>query len=482
MKKVILIAISLLVVASCKTDDQYEDLNRDPKNPTEVDADFLFNAAVKSLFDQMTSTNVNLNVFKLLAQYFTETQYIDEANFDLTTRNIPQGHWSEMYRDVLLDLQTAKQNVMDDVELTEGEKNARIAQIEVLMVYTYQQLVDTFGNIPYSESLDPITYPLPAYDDAATIYGDLITRINAAIPNLTGSGFATDNIYGGDMEKWTKFGNSLKLKLGIHLSDVDAATAKTTVESAVAGGIFESNEDNAILEYSSATPNTNPLWVDLEQSGRSDFIAANTIVDVMNPLNDPRRAYYFKDNIRDSINTDSVIYTGGIYGDKNAFGDYTQLGTLLYEPTFRGDILDYAEVSFYLAEAVERGFNVPGTVEDHYVDAITASIMDWGGTEDEVMDYLANPDVAYATAAGDWKAKIGTQFWIAMFNRGFVGWTVWRRFDVPTMNIPVDTENPVPFRYTYPVNEQNLNDTNRVDAATAIGGDEQSTKLFWDVN
>lgn len=476
MKKVILIALSLLVVVSCKTDDQYEDYNRDPKNPTQVDADFLFNAAVKSLFDQMTSTNVNTNVFKLLAQYFTETQYFDEANYDLTTRNIPQNHWSEMYRDVLLDLQTAKQNVMDDAGLSEGEKNTRIAQIEVLMVYTFQQLVDTFGNIPYTETLDPVTFPLPVYDDAATIYTDLITRINAAIPNLTGSGFGTDNIYGGDMAKWAKFGNSVKLKLGIHLSDVDAATAKSTVESAIAGGVFTSNADNAILLYSGSTPNTNPLWVDLEQSGRSDFVAANTIVDVMNPLNDPRRAYYFDNNLGDDV------YVGGIYGDKNAFTDYSHLGTLLYDPTFRGDILDYAEVSFYLAEAAERGFAVSGTAESHYAEAITASILDWGGTDAEATTYLATPAVAYASAAGDWKAKIGNQFWIAMYNRGFVGWTVWRRFDVPTFNLPADTGNPVPTRYTYPVNEQNLNDTNRTDAADAIGGDEQTTKLFWDVN
>ncbi len=477
MKKVILIAFSFLVVVSCKTDDQYEDLNRDPKNPTQVDAEFLYNSAVKSLFDQMSTFNVNLSVFNMLAQYITETTYIEEANYDLNQRNIPENHWSELYRNVLLDLQTARDNVMDDSELSEGEKNARLAQIEVLMVYTYQQMVDTYGNIPYTQALDPVTYPLPVYDDAATIYGDLIVRINAAIPNLTGSGFASDNIYSGDMAKWTKFANSLKLKLGIHLSDVDATLAKSTVTSAIAGGVFDSNEDNTILKYMSAPPNTNPIWEDLVQSGRSDWVAANTLVDVMNPLNDPRRAYFFKENLGDGI------YKGGIYGDYSVFADHTQLGELLYDPTFRGDIFDYAEVSFYLAEAAAREFIDPTTVESHYVEAIRASILDWGGTPAEVTAYLANPAVAYSTAPGDWKAKIGTQFWIAMYNKGFVGWTIWRRYDVPTFTPPADTDKPVPFRYTYPVNEQNLNDTNRVDAAEAMGGDgdAQSTKLFWDV-
>ncbi len=476
MKKVILIAFSLLVVVSCKTDDQYEDLNRDPKNPTQVDADFLFNSAVKSLFDQMSSINVNRNVFNMLAQYITETQYIDEANYDLNQRNIPENHWAEIYQNVLLDLQTAGENVTNDPELSDGEKNARLAQIEVIVVYTYQQMVDTYGNIPYTQALDPVSYPLPVYDDAATIYGDLIVRINAATPNLKGSGFGTDNIYGGDMDKWTKFANSVKLKLGIHLSDIDAATAKSTVETAIAGGVFASNADNADLQYMSAPPNTNPLWVDLVQSGRSDFVVANTIVDVMNPLQDPRRAYFFQDN------AGAGIYKGGTYGGKNNFSEYTHLGDLLYDPTFRGDILDYAEVSFYLAEAAARKFIDPTTVGSHYAEAITASILDWGGTVAEATAYLANPAVDYASATGDWKTKIGTQFWIAMYNKGFVGWTVWRRYDVPTLNLPDESKNPVPTRYTYPVNEQNLNNDNRLDAATAIGGDEQTTKLFWDVN
>ena len=281
------------------------------------------------------------------------------------------------------------------------------------------------------------------------------------------------------MVAWNKFANSLKLKLGIRLSDFNTALSQSTVESAYAAGVFTSNADNALLTYESATPNTNPLWVDLVQSGRTDFVPANTLVDVMNTLEDPRRMTYFDENMG------AGTYIGGIYGDNNTFGNYTHIvgyddGTSLHDPTLPGVLLDFSEVSFYLAEAGHRAWNVGGTADQHYTNGITASFDYWGAAD--LATYLADPAVAYATAAGDWRQKIGTQFWLAMYNRGFEGWTVWRKYDNPTFNLPVVTSNPVPTRYTYPVNEQNLNETNWSAASAAIGGDSQTTKIFWDVN
>ncbi|AXO80143.1 SusD/RagB family nutrient-binding outer membrane lipoprotein [Olleya aquimaris] len=469
MKKTYITILSILVLFSCQTDELYEDLNRDPKNPTQVDADFLFNGAVKSLFDQMTSTNVNSNIFRLFGQYWTQTTYIDESNYNLTERNIPESHWSEIYRDVLLDLKTAK-----DITTSSTSK----AQIEILMIYAWQQMVDTFGDIPYTEALGDVT--LPKYDDAETIYTDLITRVNEAIPNLTGNGFITsDKIYGGDMTAWNKFANSLKLRLGIRLSDVNPTLSQSTVEAAYTAGVFSSNDDNALLAYESATPNTNPIWVDLVQTGRTDYVIANTLADVMNTLNDPRRPEYFDDNLG------AGIYEGGPYGDNNSFPGYTHIAGYddeldIHDPEAKGVLLDYSEVSFYLAEAAARNWSVGGTVEEHYENGIIASFEYWEASD--LTTYLANPAVAYATASGDWREKIGTQFWLAMYNRGFEGWTVWRKFDSPQFNLPVNTGDPIPTRYTYPVNEQNLNEINWGKASTAIGGDTKTTKLFWDIN
>ena len=139
-------------------------------------------------------------------------------------------------------------------------------------------------------------------------------------------------------------------------------------------------------------------------------------------------------------------------------------------------------MEFYRAEAKERGYTVGGTAEDHYNNAITASILSWGGTDADATAYLAQPGVAYATAAGTWQRKIGTQAWIAFYTRGLEGYTEWRRLDYPIFNLAttITNYNEIPKRFTYPVNEQTLNKVNYTSAAAAIGGDLLITKLFWD--
>ncbi|WP_445381484.1 SusD/RagB family nutrient-binding outer membrane lipoprotein [Robiginitalea sp. IMCC43444] len=471
MKKRIFILLIVFLGTSCVSDEQYEAYNENPKQPIEVSPELLFNFALKTLSDQMAASNININVFRFLSQYWTATTYPDETNFVFNNRRIPQNHWSRLYRDVLLDLDSAGNFLVEDSNLSEPEKASRLAQIEVLAVYCWQVLVDTFGDIPYSQALNTVAYPLPAYDDAATIYEDLIARIDTAIPNLSGTGFETDNLYFGDLQAWQKFAASLKLRLGIRLADVNPALASATVESAFATGVFTSNNDNASFAYLGIS-NPNPVWTDIVQSGRKDFVVANTIVDIMNTLNDPRRSIYFADNLGPDI------YEGGIYGANNTYENYTHIGPALLEPTTPASLLDFAEVSFYLAEASARGINVGGTPEEYYNQAITASFDYWGVPD--IATYLAQPEVAYSTASGDWREKIGLQFWLAMYNRGFEGWTAWRTFDTPVLNLPAITGNPIPTRYTYPINEQNLNEQNWLNASEAIGGDTQTTRLFWD--
>ncbi|MFZ9032240.1 MAG: SusD/RagB family nutrient-binding outer membrane lipoprotein [Robiginitalea sp.] len=471
MRNTYSILVALLLLVSCLSDEQYEAYNEDPKRPTEVSSDLLFNFALKTMFDQMAETNVNINVFRMLAQYWTPTAYPDEANYIWDLRRIPGNHWSRLYRDVLLDLRSAKEIIQEDPIMPESEKNTRLAQAEVIMVYCWQVLVDSFGDIPYSQALNSVEYPQPTYDDGAAIYEDLITRLDAAIGNLNGTGFEVDNLYFGDVSAWQKFAASLKLRLGIRLADVNPGLASSTVESALSTGIFTSNNDNAILNYLGIS-NPNPVWTDIVQSGRKDYVSANTIVDIMNGLNDPRRSAYFADNLGEDI------YIGGIYGGVNLYENFSQIGPVVLEPTAPSTLMDFAEVSFYLAEASARGFNVGASPEEYYNQAITASFDFWGVPDVSV--YLAQPAVAYDSASGDWREKIGVQFWLAMYNRGFEGWTVWRTFDVPALNLPALTESQVPTRYTFPINEQNLNEQNWLNASEAIGGDTQTTRLFWD--
>jgi Starch-binding associating with outer membrane len=484
-KKYLILLVLVAFFASCT--DKFEEFNTDTKNPAIVTGEALFSNAQLALVDQISSTNVNLNVWKLFAQYWTETTYTDEANYDIINRSIPDNTFREYYRGFLKDFKEATEIITKTVPTSavgEAEKTNKLAIIELMNVYAYQNLVDIFGNIPYSEAMD-INNIAPKYDDAAIIYQDLIARIDAALAKLDdaqGSFGTADLIYGGDVASWIKFANSLKLKIGITLADANPTLAKATVEAAVSGGVFTSMLDNAYLYYLGAI-HTNPIYQDVVQSGRNDFVAANTIVDLMNNLTDPRRPLYFTLTDTSSVPTvEKLAYLGGPYGAENPFTLYSHIAGEIIVPDFPGILLTYDEVLFYMAEAAARTWSVGGTDSELYDDAITASIITWGGTDADATAYLAQPGVAYATATGTWQQKIGTQAYIAFYTRGLEGYTEWRRMDFPIFNIApsIDAYSKIPKRFTYPVNEQTLNKANYESASSAVGGDLLVTKLFWD--
>jgi hypothetical protein len=152
----------------------------------------------------------------------------------------------------------------------------------------------------------------------------------------------------------------------------------------------------------------------------------------------------------------------------------------IYSSTFRGDFLDYAEVQFYLAEAAARGYNVGGTADQFYKNGVEASILQWGGAQADANTYYAQPSVTYATAAGSWQQKIGTQAWIAFYNRAWDGWIDTRRLGYPVLPAPAQAVSTFPERFTYPVTETNVNSDNYKAAAAAIGGDAVTTQLFFE--
>jgi hypothetical protein len=473
MKKILILFSFFALLSSC---ENLEDLNKNIKDPDAVPGETLFTNAQRRVVNHMVSSNVNLNNYRLYVQYWTETTYTDESNYDLTTRTIPDGNWDLFYISALKNFDESAK-VITAAPIPAGEdpavKQNKLAIVEVMSVYCFDVLVELFGNIPYSEALN-IEVPLPKYDDGMTVFKDLMTRLDAAIAKMNGSfdsfGVA-DNMYQGDVNLWIKFANSLKLRMGLLLADADNAAAKAAVEAAAAK-VISSNGDNAKVVYLSAMPNTNPIYVDLVASGRHDFVPTSVIIDAMNSLDDPRRPFYF--TLLDGV------YAGGEYGSSNDYLAFSHVADLIQTPTFPGTLFDYSEVEFLLAEAAERGYNVGGTAQEHYNNAITASILDWGGTDPEATAYLAKPQVAYATAQGTWKEKIGTQSWIALYNRGFEAWTKWRRLDYPLLVPGADALSAIPLRYTYPIEEQTLNGTNYDAASAAIGGDAVDTKLFWD--
>lgn len=482
MKRILFsVILSGLVLVSCKKD--ITDLNQNPKQPENVSVASLYANASINLADVLASPNVNTNIFRLFSQQWSETTYPDETNYDLDGRSIPDRWFTEFYRDVIKDL--AQAAVLLETEkdqapiMTDAEYKNRKAEIELLQVFAYYHLVTTFGNIPYSEALNPEIIQ-PKYDDAATVYADLITRLDAALGLIdTGEeGFGSaDILFDGDMEAWERFGNSLKMRMGMVILDVDVAKG-TSMVLAAAPKVVSSNAENLKMNFLSAPPNTNPVWEDLVQSGRYDFVGSNTLVNQMKTLNDTRIPLFFEKN-------ENGDYAGGIYGSANTYINFSAPSATITRPDYPLTFFSYAEMEFYKSELAARGIAIGGTAEEHYNKAIDASFEEWGGTAAQALTYRSQPSVKWSGVA-DWKQKIGVQSWIALYNRGYDAWTQWRRLDYPQLQPPPDGlfangETPgVPVRYTYPVVEQNLNKANYNEAAAAIGKDRITQKLWFD--
>lgn len=479
MKRILIFLITAAISVSCV--DSLDEWNVDPKNATQVPAGTLFSNASVGLANAIVTPSVNNNNFRLYSQYWSTTTYLSEPRYNMTDRIHPQALWQSLYRDVISDLRESKKIIEADATVLPATKSNQLAQIEILEVMAWSVLVNTFGNVPYSESMD-FRNPVPKFDDAKTVYSDLLDRLQKAITTLKAGGNglgSADVFYDGSVPQWAKFGNTLMVRLALVIADTDAEKAKSLISAAVAGGVFESNDDNFLFPYTTSLPHVNPVAQATVQpyTTRQDFIPANTIVDPMNALSDPRRASYFT--------TIDGIYKGGNYGFLNTFSANSKLAPAITAPDAKGLLLDYSETMFGLAEAVERGF-ISGPAEDYYNKAVNASMDYWGVSPTDAATYLANPKVAYKTATGNYKEKIGFQKWIALYNRGWEGWVEWRRLDYPKLLPPTGGNAPagliIPVRIIYPIVEQGLNGVNLQSAASAIGGDLTTTKLWWDKN
>ncbi|WP_261512272.1 SusD/RagB family nutrient-binding outer membrane lipoprotein [Chryseobacterium paludis] len=478
MKNTIIISSLVLLLVSCTSDD----VNMDPHATYNTIPETLITYAEKELSDYMTTPNVNENNFRLTMQYWQETTYVNESNYNFTARNVSNNVWGDNYVNVLNNLNKAKelieqyQPVPSELNTWPAKKRNQLAIIDMLSVYTFQTLADTFGDIPYSQALNNNQYPLPVYDNDTEIYESLINRLKVDINNLEegqGTFGQGDILYGGDIGKWKRFGNSLLLKLGISISDVNPSLAQSTINKAISGGVMISESQSCIFRYLAESPNFSPIFENVLNNNRDDFFGGKPFVDFLNATSDARVSKYFQDV--------DGIYIGQVIGLPGEFSSFSAPGIFAYKQETPGNLLTYTEVSFYLAEAAAR-FGIGGNPEVLYKNAVQASFLEWGFTTQDALDYLT--DNPYNAA--NWKKSIGEQAWVAMYNHPVVSWNFYRRLDYPALQAPPTAINnaggKVPVRLQYPGLEATTNGTNYSKAAAAIGGDKLTTKVFWDRN
>jgi hypothetical protein len=464
----VLAAISL---TSCERD--ITSLNENPKQPEVLPSQNLLAMGQQQFFYYTFTPSVNFNNFRFFTQQWTETTYTDETNYNLITRNQPRNNWNRMYVYSLNNFETAKKNLVAEGGVAAVKQN-KLATLEISQIAVWETLVDTYGDIPYSEALKASESNFsPKYDDAKTIYSDLLARITAVVATINESeeGYTSgDLVYGGDMTKWKHLANSIKLRMAMNLADTDAAAAKAAAESAVASGIISSEAESFTLSFDGGTY-TNPVFDDLVASGRNDFIPTNLVVDKMNSKNDPRRETWFT--------TVGGVYKGGVFGTLNTYANFSHMSDFFLERGGDANLLSYTEVLFLKAEAAQRGYSVGGTAATFYAQAISASMAENEVSAADTATYLA----ANPYNAANWKQSIGEEAWIALFNRGFAAWNFTRRLDISGFVLPPNNQlQGLPVRMPYSDQEYVLNRTNVNAAATKIGGDKATTKLFWDVN
>lgn len=458
-----------LALSSCQSD--LTSLNDDPKHPSVLPSDNLLATALYQSSYYMDNPSVNFNNYRFFTQQMSETQYPDETQYNLVTRNQPRNHFNRMYVYSINNLKQAKMNLVNEVEADDIRAN-KLATLEIEEIFIWENLVNTFGDIPYSEAFKPNEILTPKYDDAKTIYLDLIKRIDAVNATIkpTATGYS-DLVYGGNMTKWKKFANSIKLRLGMNLADVDPALSKATAESAIAAGVISSDTEAYKFSYDGNTF-SNPVYDNLVASGRNDFLPSELTINTMKALSDPRMDVWFTKV--------GGVYKGGVFGELNdPYTNFSQLSPYFRSATTASNLLSYAEVAFLKAEAAARGYSVGGTAADLYIAAVTESMRENGVSTTNTVTYLA----ANPFNVANWKQSIGTQAWIAMFNKGFASWNFTRRLDNPILvNPPKSNLSSVPYRMPYSDQEYVLNGTNVNAAASKIGGDKATTKLFWDIN
>jgi hypothetical protein len=475
-KSIFYILPAVLLLGACTKN--IESYNDQTKKAAVVPAAPLFTNGTLSLTNQLANNgggNITLHIVDYMAQAVIE----DNAQYNFQTSGMPTTQWTVLYRDALNDLKRSDSilsTTIPDATNSAATITNRRACIDITAVYAWYILVTSFGNIPYTQALNPDNL-FPKYDDQKAVMTDLLARLDKDLSNLStsGTGFAAseDLWFAGNIPNWISFGNSLKVLFGMTLADVDPATSKSLVEAASPKAITTTAQ-NAIMKYGSQ-PSNNPMYSNFVVAKRNDYVASKPLMDQLLSNADPRLASYYGRN-------SSGNYVGAVMGVQTTFSTVSGPSTKDSSSSLPYVVLDYSEMEFLRAEAVARGYNVGGTVQSHYEEGIRQSIKYWGGADTSVARYLADPSVAYATAAGTDIQKIARQKWISLYNHPDHEWVDIRRLDYPVLPVPVGAVSGFPNRLYYPTTEQTVNGANYTQAAAAIGGDKVETKLFWDIH
>jgi hypothetical protein len=472
LKKIAYITLFALSLTSCNND--LDEINKNP-NATETPlAPYLLTGSLKQGADLYWGATNNFDSSLLFVQHWAKIQYTEPDRYDVSNTSFTTL-WNTGYATLITDLNTI-------LNFPEAQANSNYKGIALtLRSWTFLLLTDAYGSIPYKEAGLKVT---PVYDTQKDVYTGLLEDLKKAQSLLgTANGTITGDLaYKGDILKWKKLVNSLRLRIALRISDREPALAKQSAIEATtdAAGVLSSNSDTFQFVYSSS-PQQNPASAWFET--RDDYRISKTLVDQLYALADPRLPVYAQ------LPSDASVgkYVGGANGLSNSnansqgFAKTSKPGKYFLMSTSPAVIASYSETLFNLSEAVARGF-ISGDAEQFYKNAITASLNQFGITDAVIIsNYLNQATVKYD--ATNYAKSIGTQKWIAFYGQGLDAFVEWRRLDYPVLTAGPATvlDGKIPSRFFYPGTEQSLNGTSYQAAVTAQGKDLLTTKLWFDV-
>ncbi len=517
IKQYILIFTALLFVWGC--DQDFVEINTNPYAVNDVDPALLFAGAQRSHLGTFAAEHTIVQQF--VNPYNQGATLGFNFNADIDGVNNPK--WNQSYPSVIRNLMQALTLLGDETDRVNLKSMVRIWKAQVFM-----GLVDNYGDVPYTEAGKAVSDGIfsPKYDDDAAIYDDLYNELKSAVAALNASGdYVPEDLFYGDnseipsgsasvqVDKWKKLGNSLLLRLGMRYSKVDQTKAQSIVAEAFAGGVMDSNDDNAYVKYDGATY-TQADNDFLRQFSQFDY-AAEPFVDHLKNTSDPRGKYMLATyddpgSVANDPDPDTVlsnqfgvpigvtdlqlIDTGlGYRGSKGNGLNYTQLNIYAVAAPDAPDFyVTYAQTSLLLAEAAQRGW-ITGDPQALYEAGIRAD-MEMHSlypnvtpiSDAEINAYIAHPNVAFN--ATDALELINTQYWVVNFRNGTEAFANFRRSGFPALsrndfndNLLANGGDGFVHRMSYPDREGSANSKNYAAAVAAIGGnDDLVTRVFWD--
>ncbi len=432
MKKVIVfITIIALSMSSCFKNS---DINVDPNRSTSVDPALLFTGAATQ-FSLLRVAELTWPVALMGQMWSSGGRWgLAQAQYDQTR---VRSAWGRTYTDVLKNLDVA----IEIAQKTQPVNKNAIAQCKILMAFAYAQTSLLWGDIPFSEAASG-KVDFPKFDKQQDVLNGCVALLDEALGmidvNSKGIGAPNDLYYGGDMTKWRKFANSLKMRILFSMVDADASKGATIGQLVTAGNMISSNADAMLFKYFNQPGRQNPRFsfTAIFRGGvQSDWYCSKPVYDLLVSLNDPRIPYFYQPGPDAKPNEFIALNSVETYTTKSALVNMNLLKADLPEVSF-----SYSEQLLYEAEAIARGF-APGGFDvatTRLKAGVKESLLSVGVPIAQVDTYLAS--LPTLTAA-NYRTIFAQQQYLDYFMRPVEGWVQHRRSgavgqEIPSMTTP----------------------------------------------